>query len=524
MTPSVGRPLDLEKTRRDPASQTDREGLTKGRRHRDSRVERDEHENESFDHPDVEGDGAQGGIGRERARRQQTLSRYALTVGLRGVKRLKCHLAKMNYLSSYQGDLYRRDIENFKYSSLRSSDSELLEEIRLPPIYINNRQGAVSVLVPDNTPIGTADVDGRRRSRRESVLHYQHGAIDDGDEDELVSSTTDEYDDILTVQQLGGSDVLHNGRPHDRRLTFAPGARRPSVTFPTFEFGNNELDYSSDGGHEGGGGYGHHGGHFDRQGSERFNSNRGFDGDGYRRYSRGSFSERGSFYGADLDRQVTPGGRHRVHPDQSNRSGGTRQRWSIIPGGGHATSGHGGDSGGHHQGHPSGRRGVKFVDGSYDEEMEEAAVDVDLPALGGQPDHPETAYGEYGAAAHLTRKPFQQMGFWEQLDVFKRAQRHAYATALATAQLRRPLPAESWMFGQRITRAFVFSYFGTSRKGGDGAGDNDADKTAKASKGKKKKKKKKKGKKMSEMKSIFGDVMPHDFYPGGKRNPDGYAF
>ena len=205
----------------------------------------------------------------------------------------------------------------------------------------------------------------------------------------------------------------------------------------------------------------------------------------------------------------------------------------MIPGSGRTASGHvtggsgGGDGSGHHQGHSSERRGmnqsgVRFADGSYEEEMEEPGFESSghLPPLAGEDGHPASSYGEYGAAAHPMRKSFHQMGFWEQLDVFKRAQRKAYATALATAQLRRPLPIEPWMLGQRINRAFVFSYFGTSRK--DGAAADEIDTVKPAKKGKKKKKKKK-SKKMSQMKSIFGDVMPHDFYPGGKRNLDGYA-
>ena len=462
----------------------------------------------------------------------------------------------MNYLSTYDGVIYRRDIENFKYSCLRSSDSDFLDEIRLPPIYINNRQGTVSVLVPDNTPIGTADVDGRRRSRRKSFVRYQHGVIDDDDERETSSvDDYDECDNFLTVRSLGGGgggsgDALSIPRDRrDRRLTFAPDTRRTSVSFPSFEFGdtNHRGVHGGDNvdaidGHVGvdyGDTYGGQVGHFGRHGSGRAGSSKGFDGDGYAHYHRGSVSRRNSFYDQDRDKQLTPGGHHRAHVsgDQSNRSGGTRHKWSMIPGSGSRTtrdhvpgSGRGADA--HDRGHSTDQhgavqQGVTFADGTFlEEEMAPASAEASghLPPIAGKTAHPDSSQMEYGVAARPTRKPFHQLGFWQQMDIFKRAQRNAYATALATAQLRRPIPAEPWMFGSRIARAFVFSYFGTSRKGCGAADDpGTADKPAKSTgKGKKKKKKKKK-KKLSEMKSIFGDVMPHDYYPGGKRNLDGYT-
>ena len=531
---------------RDPASQH------QSQPQRDSRAERESFENWLIRHRDF---GNNGGISRQRELRHNGLSGYAEALGVT-VQLLLRHLKMMNYLSTYDGTIYRRDIENFKYSCLRSSDSDFLDEIRLPPIYINHRQGTVSVLVPDNTPIGTADVDGRRRSRRKSFLRYQHGVIDDDDEGEVSSADDyDESDNFLTVRGMGGGgggvgggEAIQIPRDRrDRRLTFAPAAtRRTSVSFPSFEFGDTDHGGVHGGDHGGdvidgqdgvdyGDTYGGQVGHFGRHGSGRAgSSSKGLDGDcGYAHYHRGSVSRRNSFYDQDRDKQLTPGGQHRDH---SSRSGGLRRKWSMIPGSGGRTardhvpgSGRGGDA--HDRGHSTDRhgvvqQGVTFADGTFtDEEMAPASADASghLPPIAGKnAAHPGASQMEYGVAARPKRKPFDQLSFWQQMDIFKRAQRNAYATVLATAQLRRPLPAEPWMFGSRIARAFVFSYFGTSRKGG-GANDDPggADKPAKG-KGKKKKKKKKK-KKLSEMKSIFGDVMPHDYYPGGKRNLDGYA-
>ena len=112
--------------------------------------------------------------------------------------------------------------------------------------------------------------------------------------------------------------------------------------------------------------------------------------------------------------------------------------------------------------------------------------------------------------------PLADMSFWQRFELFKKAQRSAYADALGYAQLHKPRPSEYWMFGHRIHRAFVFSYFGAPEKP-----EQPADATGEQVVKKKKRKRKRGGGKVSEMKSIFGSVLPQDFYPGGKMNIDG---
>lgn len=115
--------------------------------------------------------------------------------------------------------------------------------------------------------------------------------------------------------------------------------------------------------------------------------------------------------------------------------------------------------------------------------------------------------------------PLSEMSFWQRLELFKAAQRRAYADALGYAQLYKPRPLDTWMFGHRIHRAFVFSYFSGAEKNEN---QQPADRGSTEKEGKKKKKKRKKGAgKGNEMKSIFGSVLPQDFYPGGKMNIDG---
>ena len=442
----------------------------------------------------------------------------------------------------YGGVIRRRDIERFKYSLLTRNDEQVLRDVRLPPITLTNRVVRLDSEefgrhAPNNTPIGTADsasrlglhgreMYNRRESQGQSVqrplaepaeaarnvsddvakaggrprrmgVDGGWGGWSDGDRER----ENEDGDDVINA--VGGDD----GNGYARRASDERQTRK------TRQYGDGSDQHNNSSSS------------VPKRSHARLppidnelNPNGG-DVSGFERTVSGRRHERLSNGGRnDVSRDVTnseidnddddnggnPPNRYGDRfGDVTRRSGGRRQvsrgaaralgdRKSTTDdgGGGNRKSTNDDDDGG-------------GGGDCYDDGASTALRASQKDRTQRRAKHRSSLAGGPPSRAYLP------MSMSRKLAVFKRDARLAYGKAVAAAEARRTPPPEAWMLGQRITRAYVFSYFEHPTGGATGAG-------APTSEAKRTKKKRKKA---TPMEHILGsDISVHDFYPGGKRN------
>ena len=160
---------------------------------------------------------------------------------------------------------------------------------------------------------------------------------------------------------------------------------------------------------------------------------------------------------------------------------------------------------------------LKFDSGTFDFSTDLNVDDVDTTLR--VPKEPTAAPSELPTIPETPKVPHKRRRWESDRPVFPGGVREAYMKALAVAAARHRMPQESWMFGQNISRAFVFSYFDHVPHVCPDCEKpvlrDDRDEIPTPSRSPRKTPFRVK----NEMKHIFKDVEVDDYYPGGKRNP-----